>query len=231
MKQLLVSDLNYKKHFLENIRQYNHLLAFAGIKTQFDPQNYDNKFNNRRPFLYKCHGAMYFNVPPMFNAHDDEHPPQTAQFYMMDSTTANLQRTKAWHNDNGLINRHVLELLEKMIYDVNPICKLFKSHREELKAQLQINPTECCFWLQRETTILRGDSSVARQAILNADVVGGEIAAVFKDTNSGVPPEGIKVAIYPRKGHRQLLHICDPNVDPMCFPLLFPFGEAGKLNN
>jgi len=103
MKQLLVSDVIFKKHFLENIRQYNHLLAFAGIKTQFDPQNYDNKFNNRRPFLYKCHGAMYFNVPPMFNAHDDEHSPQTAQFYMMDSTTANLQRTKAWHNDNGLI--------------------------------------------------------------------------------------------------------------------------------
>ena len=112
MIELVDGDLNdpndiIRNHFLENIRQYNSLTAFAGIKTNFDYQNYDNN-RNRKPFLYKCHGAMYFNVPPMFNDKNSKFCAQTAQFHIMDSTTANLQRTKAWKNDNGDINKRVI---------------------------------------------------------------------------------------------------------------------------
>ena len=99
-----------RTHFLENIRQYNHILAFAGVKTQFDPQNYDNR-RNRSCYLYKCHGAMYFNFPPIFNDPDDTHRLQTAQFYILDSDEANRQRRRAWREDNGRLNRQVINLL------------------------------------------------------------------------------------------------------------------------
>ena len=100
-----------RKHFLENIRQYNTLLAFGGVQTNFDSSNWDNRYNNRyRPFIYKCHGNMYFNVPPLFNEPNCPFKPQTAQFYVMDADIANNQRVGAWRNDNGLINNQVFNL-------------------------------------------------------------------------------------------------------------------------
>lgn len=215
-----------RDHFYGCIRQYNSKLAFAGIKTNFDPVNFDNTYRNKRGYLYKCHGNMYFNFPPMFNDVNDKHPPETAQYYIMDSDTAHLQRTLAWRNDNGLINDQVLRKLEDMIAEVNLYHAFFFNHKEELKRQLQVEPTECKMWLTRATLDMANDKSIAKQFILNSNVVAGEIAAVFKDTD-GNPPDGIKIAIFPRKGHRQLINIRDPNVDPMIFPLLFPYGEPG----
>jgi len=110
LEPLLIYNIE-RKHFLENIRQYNSLLAFGGVQTNFDKSNWDNRYNNRyRPFIYKCHGNMYFNVPPLFNEPNCPYKPQTAQFYVMDADIANNQRVGAWRNDNGLINNQVNNL-------------------------------------------------------------------------------------------------------------------------
>ena len=215
-----------QQHFYENIRQYNSKLAFAGVQTNFDPVNYDNAYRNKRGYIYKCHGNMYFNFPPLFNDPANTHPPQTAQYYMMDTDTAHLQRTKAWYNDNGLINDQILRKLEDMIHGSNIYYRFFNNNKEELIRQLQEEPEECQMWLTRATLNMTEDRAIARQTILNPNAVSGEIAAVFADVD-GNPPPGIKIAIYPRNGHRQVISIRDPNVDPMCFPLLFPYGEAG----
>ena len=215
-----------QQHFYENIRQYNSKLAFAGVQTNFDPVNYDNAYRNKRGYIYKCHGNMYFNFPPLFNDPVNTHPPQTAQYYMMDTDTAHLQRTKAWYNDNGLINDQILRKLEDMIHGSNLYYRFFNNNKEELIRQLQDEPEECQMWLTRATLNMTEDRAIARQTVLNPNAVSGEIAAVFADVD-GNPPPGIKIAIYPRNGHRQVISIRDPNVDPMCFPLLFPYGEAG----
>ena len=110
LEPLLIYNIE-RKHFLENIRQYNTLLAFGGVQTNFDSSNWDNRYNNRyRPFIYKCHGNMYFNVPPLFNEPNCPFKPETAQFYVMDADIANNQRVGAWRNDNGLINNQVFNL-------------------------------------------------------------------------------------------------------------------------
>lgn len=114
-----------QQHFYENIRQYNSKLAFAGIQTNFDPVNYDNAYRNKRGYIYKCHGNMYFNFPPLFNDPASTYPPQTAQYYMMDTDTAHLQRTKAWYNDNGLINDQILRKLEDLIHSSNIYYRFF----------------------------------------------------------------------------------------------------------
>jgi hypothetical protein len=169
---------------------------------------------------------MYFNFPPLFNDPASTYPPQTAQYYMMDTDTAHLQRTKAWYNDNGLINDQILRNLEDMIHGSNIYYRFFNNNKEELMRQLQDEPEECQMWLTRATLNMTEDRAIARQTVLNPNAVSGEIAAVFADVD-GNPPPGIKIAIYPRNGHRQVISIRDPNVDPMCFPLLFPYGEAG----
>ncbi|RMZ96288.1 hypothetical protein BpHYR1_049679 [Brachionus plicatilis] len=63
-------DLVNSNDFLTNIRQYNALFAMCAVKSNFDPKDLDNNRNDRGrmnarnqyllPYLYKCHGAMYY---------------------------------------------------------------------------------------------------------------------------------------------------------------------------
>jgi hypothetical protein len=212
-------------HFLENIRQYNSILAFGSVRTSFDRLDCDYA-KNRKPFIYKCHGNMYFHFPSIFRKNDQvKH--ETAQYYVMDSNIAHQQRLENWKNENGSINDHLLCDLEKMILEVNPFSRLLKNNRKMLKSQLESIPNECRLWLKRASLNLTGDVAIGKQTQLSPDIVGGEIAVVFPDAN-GLPPKGIKIAIYPKSNSRQFINIRDPNADPICFPLLFPYGEAGK---
>ena len=57
----------------------------------------------------------------------------------------------------------------------------------------------------------------------------GEIAAVFTSEND-LPPADFSVCVYPRYTGRPKLHelaATNENTDPMCYPLLFPFGDKG----
>ena len=57
--------------------------------------------------------------------------------------------------------------------------------------------------------------------------ISNEIAAVFIDQD-GAPPDDIDVVIHskhnPTEHHISFL---SPNCDPMCYPILFPFGDQG----
>lgn len=214
-------------NFLENIRNYNSILAMAGVQANFDRENFDNRYNNRwRPFVYKVHGAMYYNIPPMFNDELAGRRLQTAQYYMFDSDIANETRINNWRNNNGHCNRLILDRLEQMLHEVNPFTDLFYSNRQVL-ANLNVeNPNSVAMYLIRANlNQLRNEVGV--QHIMHREAVGGEIAAVFPD-HQGLPLAGINLAVYPRlPNRRERINIRDPNADPLCFPLLFPYGEAG----
>ena len=52
-----------------------------------------------------------------------------------------------------------------------------------------------------------------------------EVAAVFIGED-GAPPVNRDIVIYPRDRSPQLSHM-SCNLDPMCYPLLFPRGDPG----
>ncbi|RNA35859.1 hypothetical protein BpHYR1_049916, partial [Brachionus plicatilis] len=70
--------------------------------------------------------------------------------------------------------------------------------------------------------------------------VNGEVAVVFNDQD-GLPDDGfIMHAVARQQGlnlinivpqtvnnHMQSIDMRNPNCDPLCLPLLFPYGEAG----
>lgn len=66
---------------------------------------------------------------------------------------------------------------------------------------------------------------------LNVPTVG-EIAAIFLDSNDGQPPKDIDVVVYPKHFPNRNMHRIShlsANCDPLCYPLLFPYGEPGDF--
>ena len=236
MRKLLVYDVNhspadreYRLHFLENIRQYNYSVAFSAIQSNFDVRNFDNQ-HNRRPFIYKVHGAMYYCTPPIIRENNSNHNYQTAQYYVLDSDIAHEQRMNAWRNDNGLLNENILTRLENMLNEpgTNPFAEFFKQNKQVLEEQSVNAPINAAMYLVRASlSMLEERREYRRVRNMNLNIVGGEIAAVFGDVD-GLPPTNIHHAIFARNGRRSRMDNRDPNVDPMCFPLLFPYGEAGN---
>jgi hypothetical protein len=52
------------------------------------------------------------------------------------------------------------------------------------------------------------------------------IAAIWVD-DEGEPPKLAGVYFEDRQGRLQRLHYYDRNIDPLCYPLLFPYGTQG----
>lgn len=58
----------------------------------------------------------------------------------------------------------------------------------------------------------------------------GQIAAVFVDTNDGQPPNNVDLVVYPKHQPNKNMHRISKlssQCDPLCYPLLFPYGEPG----
>ena len=214
----------WRGHFLDNVRQYNSLLAFGGIRANFDPAFFDNiRNNNRHGFVYRVHGNMYFHIPPIFNADEDEHRLQSAQFHIHDSDEAHRRRVDAWHPDNGQINENLLTFLENTINSVYPFHRILRNMRTILtEARDSGNAFNCAMFITTRPTPNEGPQMENRMP--EDHVPGGEIAAVFPGDD---PPRDLSIAIHPRLNHRLRLSYRNPLVDPILFPLLFTYGDLG----
>ena len=101
--------------FMQDIRQYNDLLAFASVHTELSIMDYPRN----RQFCYRIHGQMYFRCPPLQNLNNDRL--ETSQFYILDNDEATEQREGAWTHGGFLVgNRSVNR-------GVNKILILFKN--------------------------------------------------------------------------------------------------------
>ena len=132
-------------------------------------------------------------------------------------------------------------MIQQMLEEVNPYVRFFYTHRELLQRQNQEDPFTVRLWLTRyvprNTNVPINDRG-RRQ--MNDLAVNGEIAAVFDDID-GLPDDRFLAFSVARDERLPLVEIVpqrlnnlmksmgfrDPNCDPMCFSLIFPFGEAG----
>ncbi|RNA02347.1 hypothetical protein BpHYR1_007527 [Brachionus plicatilis] len=245
-------DLVDSNDFLTNIRQYNSLFAMCTVISNFDPQDLDNRGNDQRrlnarrnfrlPFLYKVHGAMYYRMQPMFNGPNGVMRTRAAQYLMMDSDRSIFDHMRRnWAQDHGDVSEKVIQLLNEMLRQSNSLVQLFRNNREILAYQNARDPMRIGMWMTR---FVPGNTNVpinakGRRQIIDA-AVNGEVAAVFNDQD-GLPADGIimyaearqqqlnLINIVPQtvNNHMQSIDMRSPNCDPLCFPLLFPYGEAG----
>ena len=122
----------------------------------------------------------------------------------------------------------ILGRIENVIAECNPFYQIFRSNKEELEEQLVTDPNSCRMWLSR-SVVPEINRRPGTTFVVNNYTTAGEVAMIFRD-DEGLPPEGMKIAVYPRSGHRQLIDIRDPNTDPMLFPLIYTYGQQGNYS-
>jgi hypothetical protein len=116
-----------------------------------------------------------------------------------------------------------------MILEVNPLAQLYVSHKERLEQQAASGQDYSVTMHLVKSNI--NNESERRDFFRNKyndTVVRGEIAAVFSTTEDSGPEE-LNVCIKPRSGELTNLNIRNPLTEPLCYPLMFIYGEAGIL--
>lgn len=98
------------RSLMDDIRQYNDLLAFASVHTELSIMDQPRN----RQFCYRIHGQMYFRCPPLQNPNNDRL--ETSQFYILDNDQATAQREGAWTHGGFLVgNRSVNRAVNKTL--------------------------------------------------------------------------------------------------------------------
>ncbi|RNA35860.1 hypothetical protein BpHYR1_049917 [Brachionus plicatilis] len=83
------------------------------------------------PYLFKCSGAMYYRMPPMYNGQVGVLRTRAAQYLMMDSDRAMLDSMLTnWAQNHGEGSEEVIGLLNDM--QANPLVQFFRNNREIL---------------------------------------------------------------------------------------------------
>jgi len=119
-----------------------------------------------------------------------------------------------------------------MVLENNSLALLYKSHKERLEAQAVRGQPELnirMFLIQSNLNIGHDRINYIRSRY-NDSVVSGEVAAVFETIDGDVPDE-IYVAIEARDAQMTRLDIRNPLTEPLCYPLLFLYGEIGKKHS
>ncbi|CAK9299477.1 unnamed protein product [Gordionus sp. m RMFG-2023] len=150
-------------------------------------------------------------------------PPKSAQLYVLETTQAVNGRLHM--KENSGCNEDLLKRLDILIRQNNPFSISFKTlgeiKKEEKNRAIQENRP-----VQKINMIFRADrsSDKRRYNIPNID----EVAMIFTN-DDGEPPFKRDIKVYPRVDGSDLINInkLSPNLDPMVYPLLFPFGDPG----
>ncbi|XP_065317560.1 uncharacterized protein LOC135925912 [Gordionus sp. m RMFG-2023] len=212
--QDLLSNSNNEFHsnFMKYIRSYNSSLTFASMGAQI------SNSLNPGPYCFRIHGQIYHRTSHLYPS--TGMPPKFAQLYVLETTQAVNGRLHM--KENSGCNEDLLKRLDILIRQNNPFSISFKTlgeiEKEEKNRAIQENRP-----VQKINMIFCADrsSDKRRYNIPNID----EVAMIF--TNDDGEPPFIKV--YPRVDGSDLINIniLSPNLDPMVYPLLFPFGDPG----
>lgn len=223
LQDLLMNPENqYYKNFRDNVRSYNSALSFASMGAKVV------NFIGRGPYVFKVHGQIFHKTshiqPP------NQKAPQYAQLYVIDSTQASEFRVR--HPANQQCIPRLLDELDRLFRTINRLCHTYRMLRDvEAHAIAQAN--EAGENHPIVNLVFRRDRH-SDQRRYNAPATN-EIAMVFVN-DDGEPPFDRDIRIYPvnpKDPQQQFvnINILSPNLDPMCYPILFPYGEPGWQPN
>ena len=81
LKHLMQGGDSRSKEFLEKIRGYNNVLAFASLGAHVD----NSLSRGRGIYTFKVHGSIYHNIGPMMPGEVADQAPRFAQLYFYDT--------------------------------------------------------------------------------------------------------------------------------------------------
>jgi hypothetical protein len=214
LNNMLIGDRNNERNrnYQDRISNFNAALGFASRYAAI-PEPLPNG-----PYCNRIHGNVYHTfggLAPMPNE-----PPRYNQLYILDGQQALDERMRIPHNAECLPD--LMQELDRMLREINPYCETFRTtnevlaNQEALLAGQDVQLPVVRMYLTRRNQNHRYELPVGTT----------ELAIVF-DGIDGLPPAGQYLTVYPTAEERRQLHWCDPNRDPMVYPLLFPNGEQG----
>ena len=106
-----------------------------------DMNRFNERRNNRLPYLYKVHNAVYYRIPPMFNEPNGNLNLKAAQYLMLDSDRAIVKSMVLnGQQNNNTISEVNVEILNQMMTKSNSLRQLLMTNREVLREQNQRDP-------------------------------------------------------------------------------------------
>ena len=214
---LLTGNNVQARNFRAHIRTFNNLFAFASLKVNLAfPRGRD------RDEIFKICGSIAHRIGPL---HPQEgHQRRYSQLYIYHGEDAVEQRVGNPLADRRL-RRDVLLTIQQIMDQINPYAYAYlhmyqveQRHLREAEQQGHNPPVV--------TMVFRQNIRQNNPGRYNRPWFD-EVAAIFVD-QQGLPPPR-EVVVFPHNPNHRY-HFLPHNsslLDPLCYPLLFPYGTHG----
>ena len=192
----------------DHLKQYNNAFSFVS----YGQDCFAEKAGGRGPPVVLCHGTVHHRTG--FLLPEEGQDPKYAQVYLYDQNEA-AQVRKANVYNQGL-DASVLDDFQAMLDRVSPYVRVYRSMRE-----------------------IVAEHAPAEVGLGIAATPGSDMRRYNKPTQyepavvffspDGTPPTNRDIAVWPRNPNTGTYRISDKceHVDPLAYPLLFPFGDGG----
>lgn len=210
---LLNGEGGDSKNFRENIRSYNSMFSFTSTGGIVDKEI--NKGHG--PYVFRMHGQNYHHIGTLLPEEGDK--PRWGQLYIYDTENEVQNRISASRssNEKSPLEPRIVAGLQSMLDESNVLAQSFRMAKERFK-NLDYHDYTLKLIADRNrngTHGLPGANEVA--------------ALVIKDPTDETRGRDIIIE-YKDMGPKRISEI-HPKFMPMQYPLLFPYGEDGYIEN
>jgi hypothetical protein len=224
LKNLLTGNHEKSANFLDHIRNFNSAFGFASMGANLvSPRG-------NGPYCFKIHGQIYHRTGTLHP--ENEEPRVFSQIYILDAEEAAECRKSKPENEGCDIE--LMHILGELMTGISPFAEAYKM-LHEVEMEMISNSEKAGIQQTSISMAIKQDRNIDPRRY-NAPTAN-EVAIVFSNTD-GEPPLERDLIIHLRKNQsnpaeRNVKRICvlDPNLEPMVYPLLFPYGDQGWSPN
>ena len=203
-----LKNLYGDKQFLNKIRSYNNVFAFASLGAQMlSPPGFG-------PYCFRIHGQIYHRTSTLHPNGNDRR--RYGQVYIMDGAEAVEERS----TQDSSLSTAVIPQLQNVLNAINPYAKSYR-HMREVEIE-ENNRAMIAGDIPKKVTMIFRKGGDKRRYNAPSD----EIAAVFLG-DDGAPPGNHDIVVYPRDQPLRQISYLNKHCDPMMYPVLFPTGLFG----
>jgi len=207
VQEMFTGNTDRSKHFKNFSRNYNNALAMVSSSSKIKP-------NLGGPYVFIVNGQVHHSLGINQNL-DDRMNSRYAQIYFYDTEQAARMRHEAPQNMGCDLT--IMRELTNLLLEINPYAQAFKTMGEILRETPQDRQ-------QNVHMVIYSDRS-KDQRRYNLPTAN-DVAAVFR-SDDGCPEGPPQFVVYPKNGVPENLAAHCSGLDPMAYPLLFPYGDEG----
>jgi hypothetical protein len=119
-------------HFQQHIHSYNNSIAFISLGAKLDRAITDT-MNAAGVYTFRIQGALHHSMRSLLSPPGER--PRFAQVYLYDSAEEQLQFC---HETHPNLNLEILQLLNTILRDVNPLVQYWRTARERIADNPQL---------------------------------------------------------------------------------------------